>query len=78
MPGLPWKPRAVPALILSVLTLAGCATTTDSGGRDVFCAAARPIGWAAADTDDTIRQAKSHNAVGRALCGWGELRHRDG
>ena len=70
MPGLPWTPRALPALILSALTLAGCATTTGSGGRDVFCAVARPMGWSVADTDETIRQAKSHNAVGRAVCGW--------
>lgn len=59
-----------PVLVLSVLTLAGCATTTASGGREVFCGAARPIRWSAADTDETIRQAKSHNAAGRALCGW--------
>lgn len=50
--------------------LAGCATTTASGGRDVFCGAAAPIRWSAADSDETLRQVKAHNAVGRALCGW--------
>ncbi|WP_164738475.1 hypothetical protein [Aquabacter cavernae] len=69
------RPRAVPALMLNVLilgapALAGCAATTGSGGRDVFCGAAAPIRWSAADTDETIRQVKGHNAAGRALCGW--------
>ncbi len=56
--------------MLSALMLAGCATTTASGGRDVFCGAAAPILWSAADTDETLRQVKAHNAVGRVLCGW--------
>lgn len=50
--------------------LAACATTTGSGATTVFCEGARPIRWSAADTDETIRQAKAHNAVGKSLCGW--------
>lgn len=50
--------------------LPGCATTTGSGAARVFCGAAQPIRWSAADTDETIRQARAHNAVGRRLCGW--------
>jgi hypothetical protein len=30
----------------------------------------RPISWADADTESTIRQVKAHNAVGREVCGW--------
>lgn len=52
------------------LLAAGCVTTTGGGETKVFCAAARPIAWSTADTDNTIREVKAHNAVGRALCGW--------
>jgi hypothetical protein len=47
---------------------------TDSSGpiesHASFCAVAKPILWSARDTDETIRQAKEHNAVGATLCGW--------
>ena len=35
-----------------------------------FCRCARPIGWDDADTDDTLKQVREHNAVGVELCGW--------
>lgn len=50
--------------------LAGCATTMGSGATRVYCGAAAPIRWSLSDTDETIRQAKAANAVGRRLCGW--------
>lgn len=62
--------RARLLLLLPLMILSGCGTTTGSGGADVFCRVAQPIRWSAADTDETIRQAKGHNAVGRSLCGW--------
>lgn len=68
-----WTRRTRRGRLLMLLPLAilpGCGTTTASGGADVFCRATRPISWAIGDTDETIRQAKAHNAVGRALCGW--------
>ncbi|OYX13433.1 MAG: hypothetical protein B7Z15_07280 [Rhizobiales bacterium 32-66-8] len=43
---------------------------TGGGGTEVFCRAAQPIAWARADSADTIRAVKAHNAVGVALCGW--------
>ena len=60
------------ALMLSaaLLSLTGCATTTPSAATRGACGAFRPISWADADTDPTIRQVKAHNAVGQALCGW--------
>ncbi len=58
------------ALIGAIAMLAGCATTTGSAASKVYCGAAQPIRWSAADSDETIRQAKAHNAVGRRLCGW--------
>lgn len=66
------KRRMQRAALLSgaLMILGGCATTTDGGGTEVFCRAAVPLRWSAADTDETIRQAKAHNAVGRALCHW--------
>jgi len=62
-------PRALALVVLATL-LPGCATTTGSGATRVFCGAAQPIRWSAADSDETIRQARAHNAVGRRLCGW--------
>jgi hypothetical protein len=62
-------------LIGATLILPGCATTTASGGTKpppvtdmrAVCAGREPIRWSRADTDETIRQAKAHNAVGREL-----------
>lgn len=53
-----------------MLTLAGCATTTGTGATKVYCGASAPITWSVQDTDETIRQAKAHNEVGKRLCGW--------
>jgi hypothetical protein len=67
--------------LASTLTLASCATTTtlsvgtkvDQRGPSslLFCDGAKPIYWAADDTDKTIRQVKEHNAVGKTFCHWG-------
>lgn len=60
----------------AMLILSACATTTGSGetnplpGAETFCRVAKPISWSVRDTDETIREVKSHNAVGKALCGW--------
>jgi hypothetical protein len=61
-------------LIGGMLILQGCVTTMASGGTKppvadmrAVCAGREPIRWSRADTDDTIRQAKAHNAVGREL-----------
>lgn len=35
-----------------------------------LCEAFRPLLWSARDTDETIRQAREHNAVGVRVCGW--------
>lgn len=59
-------------LALAMLA-SGCATTTagvvTETGR-ALCDVFRPIGWSAADTDDTIRAVKAHNATGMRVCGW--------
>lgn len=47
---------------------------TSAPPASTFCAVAKPIYWSSKDTDDTIAQAKEHNAVGKALCGWGASR----
>jgi hypothetical protein len=41
-----------------------------SASIDAFCEQFKPIAWTVTDTDETIRQAKEHNAVGVKLCGW--------
>lgn len=62
-----WLLVALLALVMPIL--AGCMTTTATGGRtDVSCAAFEPLHWSRRDTDETIRQAKEHNAAWDALC----------
>ncbi len=59
-----------------MLTLSACGHLTGSGeteptrGAETFCAIAKPISWSPRDTDQTIREVKSHNATGVALCRW--------
>ena len=58
------------AMLLIIVTGAmGCAsqTVTSATGR-AMCSAFRPITWADADTDATIRGVKSHNAAYAAVC----------
>lgn len=64
-------------LAIAMPMLAGCVTTTATGGTtdvhrivatDVGCTAFEPIRWSPRDTDATIRAAKEHNAVLDALC----------
>ena len=64
------KPRLLLlALLLSAAPiLAGCQTMT--AGAATECRIFRPITWSRQDTDPTVRQVKSHNAAGKAACGW--------
>lgn len=64
------KGRAKLALtLLGAMLLAGCAKTTGFGGIDNVCAAFEPVTWSSADTDQTISEAKAHNAVMVEVCG---------
>ena len=73
MPTVPWRGRSALALMLTVATLmlSACATTTGSGGTDVFCRSTKPLRWSKAagiknwgyfiiglptETEETIRQ----------------------
>lgn len=65
------------ALLLSACTLedfTGLFSSIGFGTRarpavvDTTCATMRPIYWHSQDTDDTVAQAKSHNAALLALC----------
>ncbi len=61
--------------IACVWTLAGCAGMTASRGQTSLplavpaCVVFEPIYWSAGDTDETIKQAKVHNAKWLSLCG---------
>lgn len=56
-------------LLMPLLILAGCATTTASVGIDpVACSAFEPIRWSKKDSDGTVRQIKQHNAAWLAVC----------
>lgn len=74
-------------MLLSVtLILSGCARTMDLSAKvdyglcddprtaEKWDGLLQPIRWSDEDTDETIRQAKSNNAQGKALCGdqWGQ------
>lgn len=63
------RPLAVISMLLIALTLSGCATTTGGGGTEVACTALESLSWSRADTDQTIRGVKRHNAKWRAICG---------
>lgn len=61
------------SVLLLLVTLTGCTTTTPSLGTSgpSFCAAAKAIYYSRHDTKPTIQQIREHNAVGVALkCGW--------
>jgi hypothetical protein len=64
------RPAMRAALLpMTLLILAGCATTTGSVGTDaVACSAFEPIRWSKRDTEETIRQVKEHNAAWAAVC----------
>jgi len=47
-----------------MLILSACASPTATGANNALvCASFDHIAWSARDTDETIRQAKAHNAV---------------
>lgn len=71
MPSISFARRAmrVALLLTPLLILPACATTTASVGTDaVACSAFEPIRWSKRDSNDTIRQAKEHNAAWAAIC----------
>lgn len=78
---MPTAPFAKPTLrasmlLFAMLILSACGHLMASGatepvrGAETFCAIAQPITWSSRDTDETIREVKSHNATGVALCRW--------
>lgn len=52
------------------LTLTACATMDGGATKAALCDQFKPLRWSSADTVETIRQAKGHNAVGAAVCRW--------
>ena len=64
------KPMLLAVMLMSLTpTLSACVTMTGSvETRKVACEAFRPISWSVNDTDQTIREAKAHNAVYTRLC----------
>jgi len=72
-------PARCAALLFVLSTIpTACAPTTGTVATDraadptrpsaVYCRLAEPIAWSQADTDETIRAIKAHNAVVAALC----------
>lgn len=46
----------------------GCSGTNPPLVVDSFCQVDQPIGWSSHDTDQTIRDVKTHNRVYAGLC----------
>lgn len=65
------KPALMLALAL-MLPLIGCASQTGSGAKtkSAICDQFAPIRWSVSDTDESLKQIKAHNAVGKAICDW--------
>lgn len=83
MPSILPARRAALLFVLSTIPTAcapttGTVATTETVATDraadptrpsaVYCRLAEPIAWSQADTDETIRAIKAHNAVVAALC----------
>lgn len=68
-----WTRALLLAITLpSILTACATTTTVSSAPTDrVACAVFQPIYWSARDTQKSVEQIKEHNAVGKAVCGWG-------
>lgn len=62
------KPLTLATALVMTLLMAGCMTTTGSGGTKVACVGFKPITWSTADTDATVVEVKAHNAVWKAVC----------
>lgn len=74
----------MPALLLLsvILPMVGSCRTISGDGIStsdaraasilVACASFQPITWSSKDTPQTIREAKAHNAAGKAVCHWGK------
>jgi len=63
------KLKLLAALLMLPLLPAGCATMTGTAATDaVACSAFEPITWSQSDTDETIKEVKSHNAAWSAIC----------
>lgn len=62
------------ALLSVSVMLAGCQTKTPTVSVATksapFCKVAEPIFYHAADTVETVKQIREHNAVGAELCKW--------
>lgn len=73
MPKSPRPPRLLlPLMLLSCVTLTGCAHGTDIAVTDpvAACAVWRPVIFSRLhDTEETIRQVKALNAAHDAYCG---------
>lgn len=55
---------------MAIFLLSGCAMNRLVGGTSIYCDIAKPIHWSSSDDTETIKEVKSHNAVGKELCGW--------
>ena len=53
--------------VIAATSLAGCAHAPVPGAM-TYCAIAKPISWSKHDTDQTIKEVKSANAVYKSLC----------
>lgn len=62
------KQRMLPVLLPLILTACASLPTRTAGTAKPDCAAFGLMTYSKADTDETIRQIKAHNAAWRAIC----------
>lgn len=67
---MPTKSAAMALLLGLASILTGCTATGSGATRAALCDQFQPVRWSMHDTDETIRQVKELNAVGKKLCGW--------
>lgn len=58
--------RIICAMTMVSVAISGCARM--SPAALVYCEVEQPITWSSKDTDRTIAEVKSHNAVYKSLC----------
>ena len=69
-----WRRRCAHGIVIVTMLapaacrtpIAGAGTEREAGGWE--CLAFRPIAWSGADTEETVRQVREHNAVWEEAC----------
>ena len=56
-------------LLIAICGLSGCSLNSPGEFQSTYCKVEKRITWSQQDTDQTIGEVKSHNAVYHSICG---------